>query len=730
MEHKSNGCCHHSSKPGAEDLLLKTGEKIIYICPMHEEIRQPAPGHCPICGMALEPERVSLEERVDPEYLSMRRRFWVALPLTLPVFFLAMFESFFSSYLSSKASIWVQLILSTVVVWGCGWPLLQRGMASIKARQLNMFTLISIGITVAWVYSTIAAIFPHAFPEAFKNKEGLVAIYFEAAAVITTLVLLGQLLELRARNKTGGAIRALLNLAPETATRVDEKGEEQKINLDEIKKGDHLKVRPGEKIPVDGEIIEGQSHVDESMITGEPLPVSKREGSQVIAATINQNGSFMMVAEHIGSETMLARIVNMVAQAQRSRASIQSLADKVSGWFVPAVLFVALLAFIAWAIWGPQPAYTYGLVAAVSVLIIACPCALGLATPMSIMVGIGKGAQAGVLIKNAQALERMEKINTIVVDKTGTLTQGRPALTGIFPTSAYSEQEVLGFAASLESHSEHPLALAMVHEAKEQGLSFEKIKDFSAITGKGVRGKAGSKSLLLGSERLMNESSIDLGELKDKASHYREAGATVLFLAVNENAAALFVIEDPIKENTQAAIEYLQRQGINVVMLTGDNVKTAKAVANQLGIKEVIAEVLPEDKQRIISELQEKHQSVAMAGDGVNDAPALAKADVGIAMGTGTDVAIESADITLLYGDLSGLVKAWQLSSATMRNIRQNLFFAFIYNALGVPVAAGLLYPFAGLLLNPMIAAAAMSLSSVSVITNALRLNWLRLNRY
>lgn len=729
MEHKHTECCHGSSEHSVQKTHIKSGEHVIYICPMHEEIRQPAPGHCPICGMALEPEMASMEETVDPDYLNMRRRFWIASLLTLPVFFLAMFESFFSPYISAKGSVWVQLILSTVVVLWCGFPLLQRGLASLKARRLNMFTLISIGISVAWAYSMIASIFPQWFPDAFKDNQGLVAIYFEAAAVITTLVLLGQVLELRARNKTGGAIRALLNLAPETALRLDDKDEEERINLDEIKKGDRLKIKPGEKIPVDGEVIEGQSHVDESMVTGEPLAVSKQAGDRVIGATINQNGSFIMLAQHIGSETMLARIVAMVAKAQRSRASIQTVADKVSGWFVPVVLLIALLAFIVWSIFGPEPAYTYALVAAVSVLIIACPCALGLATPMSIMVGIGKGAQSAVLIKNAQALEKMEKINTIVLDKTGTLTEGRPALTGIFPVNSFSEEDVLLFAASLENHSEHPLGLSIVNEAKKQEMTLETIKDFTALTGKGVTGKMGSKQLLMGSDRLMEEHRIDIKELKDRASALRETGATVLFLAVNNKAAALFVIEDPIKKNSQSAVAFLQKQGIEVIILTGDNVKTAKAVANQLGVDQVIAEVLPEDKQRIIAELQKKNKRIAMAGDGINDAPALAQADVGIAMGTGTDVAIESADITLLYGDMDGLVKAWKLSCATMRNIRQNLFFAFIYNALGVPVAAGIFYPISGLLLNPMIAAAAMSLSSVSVITNALRLNYLHLNK-
>ncbi|WP_245183383.1 copper-transporting P-type ATPase [Legionella israelensis] len=723
-----NHSCHHHSKTEVKHSKSEHKENTVYICPMHPEVRQSSPGLCPICGMALEPEIITAEMEVDPEYLDMRRRFWLALVLSLPVLILAMFEETVSGIVSPQLSVWIQLILATPVVLWCGFPFLQRGFNSFKSMQLNMFTLIAIGIIVAWGYSMIAALFPYWFPQAFQNENGQVAIYFEVAAVITTLVLLGQVLELKARNKTGGAIRALLSLAPETARKIDEEGNEFEVPLDEIVGGDRLRVKPGEKIPVDGEILEGQSHVDESMITGEPMPVSKHKGDTVIGATMNQNGSFVMRADHVGSETMLARIVKMVAEAQHSRASIQRIADQVSGWFVPIVLLIAILAFILWALWGPPPAYAFALVAAVSVLIIACPCALGLATPMSITVGIGKGAQSGVLIKNAQALETMEKITTLVLDKTGTLTQGRPALTKIEPLQDFSEIDALMIAASLERQSEHPLGLAIVNQAKQRKLKLSDVSDFQAHTGRGVTGKIDSRSVVLGNERLMNEYHVEADKMVERAGLLRESGATVLFLAIDGKAAALFVIEDPIKESSQAALDFLQKQGIEIIMLTGDNVKSAKAVASRLGIREVIAEVLPEDKQRIVSELQQKNKLIAMAGDGVNDAPALAKADIGIAMGTGTDVAIESAEMTLLHGDLQGLAKAYRLSVLTMRNVRQNLFFAFIYNTLGIPLAAGLLYPFFGVLLNPMIAAAAMSLSSVSVITNALRLNWQRID--
>lgn len=711
--------CHHSPK----EAKAEQGANTLYVCPMHPEVRQSSPGFCPVCGMALESEILTAEMEVDPEYLDMRRRFWLALFLSAPVFVLAMFEEAVSAFISPRLSIWVQLVLATPVVLWCGFPFLQRGVNSFKHLQLNMFSLISIGISVAWGYSLVAALFPHLFPEAFRQADGQVAVYFEAAAVITTLVLLGQVLELKARNQTGGAIRALLNLAPQTARKLDEDGNEFEVRLDEVAEGDRLRVKPGEKIPVDGKVLQGQSHVDEAMITGEPMPVSKRQGDRVIGATINQNGSFIMQAEHIGSDTMLARIVKMVAEAQRSQASIQRIADRVSGWFVPVVLLVAIISFVVWSVLGPPPAYAYALIAAVSVLIIACPCALGLATPMSIMVGIGKGAQSGVLIKNARALEKMEKVDTLVLDKTGTLTEGHPVLTKIETFNQISEKEALTMAAALEKHSEHPLGLAMVNQARERGLELPEASQFQAHTGKGVSGEVAARSVVLGNERFMQEHQIAMEGMLARAGFFRDTGATVLFLALDGKAAALFVVADPVKESSQAALDVLREQGIKIVMLTGDNVKSAKAVASRLGIDEVIAEVLPEDKQRIVAELQQKNKCVAMAGDGVNDAPALAKADVGIAMGTGTDVAIESAEITLLHGDLQGLAKAYRLSALTMRNIRQNLFFAFIYNTLGIPVAAGVFYPVFGLLLNPMIAAAAMSLSSVSVIVNALRLN-------
>ncbi|SPX60539.1 Lead, cadmium, zinc and mercury transporting ATPase [Legionella feeleii] len=590
-----------------------------------------------------------------------------------------------------------------------------------------MFTLIAIGTGVAWGYSVIATLFPGIFPSSFHNEEGVVAVYFEAAAVITTLVLLGQVLELKARAKTGGAIRALLQLSPATAHRLDENEQETEIDLGHIQVGDLLRVRPGEKIPVDGEIVNGNSYIDESMITGEAMPVAKEKGSPVIGATLNQTGSFTMKAIHVGHDTMLARIVQLVSDAQRSRAPIQRLADAVAGWFVPLVILIAIIAAICWAVWGPQPAFSYALIAAVSVLIIACPCALGLATPISIMVGIGKGASHGVLIKNADALERMEKVDTLIVDKTGTLTEGRPKLTQIVTLPDWSEDELLALAAALENYSEHPLGHAIVSAAKEKNLSFSPVTDFEAVIGKGVQGLVNGRPIAIGNLKLMPASESTNQSLFDQAEALRSEGASVMFIAVEHQIAAILAVADPIKSTTPAAISILQQEGIEVVMLTGDSQKTAEAVAAKLGITQVVAEIMPEDKGRIVAQWQQKNRVVAMAGDGVNDAPALAKADIGIAMGTGTDVAIESAGITLLHGDLQGIVKARLLSKATMRNIRQNLFFAFIYNALGVPVAAGILYPVMGLLLNPMIAAAAMSLSSVSVIINALRLRWEKL---
>ncbi|KTD53931.1 copper-transporting P-type ATPase [Legionella quateirensis] len=725
---KEHAGCHHDHQAQKPHLASSKMEgPILYICPMHPEIRQPHPGNCPICGMTLEPETILTEETSSPEYLDMRRRFWIALILTIPVVVLEMGGHGLKHFISGHVSSWVQLLLATPVVLWCGSPFFERGWQSLKTRQLNMFTLIAMGIGVAWAYSVVAVFWPDLFPEVFRSEEGVVAVYFEAAAVITTLVLLGQVLELKAREQTGGAIRALLKLAPESAHRIKEDGSEEEVSLDKVQVDDRLRVRPGEKIPVDGEVVEGRSFVDESMVTGEPIPVTKEAGAKVIGATINQTGSFVMSALHVGSDTMLARIVQMVSEAQRSRAPIQRLADTVSGWFVPMVILIAVLSFILWAWLGPQPALSYGLIAAVSVLIIACPCALGLATPMSIMVGVGKGAQSGVLIKNAESLERMEKVNTLVVDKTGTLTEGHPKLTRIVTNEEFEEDEVLALAAALEHQSEHPLANAIVKSAKEKQLSLGMVEDFEAPTGKGVIGKVNGHRVAIGNARLMQEHGSDNASLFDKADELRSQGASVMFVAVEGKTSALLVVEDPIKETTPETIRQLQQCGIEIVMLTGDSKKTAQAVATTLGIKNVVAEIMPEDKSRIVSELKDKGLIVAMAGDGVNDAPALAKADIGIAMGTGTDVAIESAGITLLHGDLRGIAKARHLSESTMSNIRQNLFFAFIYNALGVPLAAGILYPLTGLLLSPIIAAAAMALSSVSVIINALRLRQITL---
>ncbi|KTD10961.1 copper efflux ATPase [Legionella gratiana] len=724
--HKTDGsakghqsCHHHHHMPqqGPTENTIGTG---MFTCPMHPEIRQSDPGTCPICGMALEPETVSVEEE-NPEYKSMKYRFWFALILSFPVFILEMGGHLVHDLISTNQSAWIQFILATPVVFGCGLVFFERALQSLKTRQLNMFTLIAMGIGVAWGYSTIVLMFPGIFPAAFRNK-GLLNVYFEAAAVITTLVLLGQVLELKARNQTGGAIRALLNLAPESARRINHEGNEEEITLDQVRVGDTLRVRPGEKIPVDGEVLDGHSNVDESMVTGEAMPVGKDVGSKVIGATINQHGSFMMKAEHVGSDTMLAHIVQMVSDAQRSRAPIQRLADTVSGWFVPGVILIALIAFIAWFFFGPQPALSYGLLAAVSVLIIACPCALGLATPMSIMVGVGKGAQNGILVKNAEALEQMEKINVLVVDKTGTLTLGQPKLTQIITNKEFETDELLALAAALEFHSEHPLAHAIMSAAKEKHLSLATVTHFKALPGKGILGQVNNVHVALGNIRLMQEYRIEDDSLIHQAEELRSQGASVMFLAVEGHVAALLAVEDPIKPSTPEAIRALQKNNIDIFMLTGDSKTTAESVAKSLGIKNVIAEIMPEDKKRIVSELKGKGAVVAMAGDGVNDAPALVAADIGIAMGTGTDVAIESAGITLLHGDLNGIAKAHHLSQATMANIRQNLFFAFIYNGLGVPLAAGVLYPLTGLLLNPMVAATAMALSSVSVIINALRL--------
>lgn len=719
---------HHKHAEKTARVSQSTDADVIYTCPMHPEIRQNGPGNCPICGMALGPETITGEEGENPELIDMRKRFWIGLALTLPVFALEMGSHIFDlhRYISGTLSNWVQLVLATPVVLWAGKPFFERGWASLKTRNLNMFTLIAMGTGVAWLYSIVATLAPGIFPEAFQ-QDGAVAVYFEASAVITVLVLLGQVLELKAREQTGGAIRALLDLAPKTARRVNESGEDEDVPLDQIKVGDLIRVRPGEKVPLDGIVAEGQSAVDESMVTGESMPVKKELQSKVIGGTMNQTGSFVMKAEHVGKDTMLSQIVHMVAEAQRSRAPIQRLADIVASWFVPVVILVAVLAFIIWSIYGPSPAFSYALIAAVSVLIIACPCALGLATPMSIMVGVGKGAQAGVLIKNAEALERLEKVDTLVIDKTGTLTEGKPTVTKIVTVNNFAKDDLLLLAASLEQNSEHPLAHAIVVAAKKKGLNLVAADEFDSPTGKGVIGKINGQDVVLGNVMLMEEKFINVSSLSTQADELRSDGATVIFIAVDGQAAGILSIADPIKETTLDAIQQIQNLGIHIVMLTGDNRRTAEAVAKTLGIEAVEAEILPGDKGKIVKKLRDEGRIVAMAGDGTNDAPALAAADVGIAMGTGTDVAMESAGVTLLKGDLIGIVRARKLSVATMNNIRQNLFFAFIYNTAGVPIAAGILYPLFGILLSPIIAAAAMSLSSVSVIGNALRLRLLKL---
>ena len=704
-------------------------EGTIYTCPMHPEIRKVGPGSCPICGMALEPEIAGTEAGPNPELVDMTRRFWIGVVLSLPVVALEMGGHLTNLHmlLGKNLSNWIQFVLATPVVLWAGWPFFVRGWQSLVTRNLNMFTLIAMGTGVAWLYSVVAVLMPNLFPAAFRDTEGAVAVYFEAAAVITVLVLLGQVLELRAREATSGAIRALLDLAPKTARRVKDDGSDEEISLDTVQVGDRLRVRPGDKVPVDGVVLEGRSALDESMVTGESLPVTKEKDSRVIGGTINKSGSFVMRADKIGRDTLLSRIVQMVASAQRSRAPIQRLADQVSAWFVPTVIAVALIAFVAWATFGPEPRFAFGLVAAVSVLIIACPCALGLATPMSIMVGVGRGAQAGVLIKNAEALERMEKIDTLVIDKTGTLTEGKPKVVAVKPAPGFDETKVLQLAASVERGSEHPLAEAIVAAAAERNLALSPVRDFDSPVGKGVIGMIEDKRLALGNARFLGELNIDTSALSAEAERLRGDGATAIFLAVNGKPAGVIAIADPVKATTPDALRALAAEGIRVVMLTGDNRTTAQAVARLLGIAEVEAEVLPDQKSAIVEKLHREGRAVAMAGDGVNDAPALAAAEVGIAMGTGADVAIESAGITLLKGDLTGIVKARALSAAVMRNIRQNLFFAFIYNALGVPVAAGVLYPIFGVLLSPIIAAAAMALSSVSVVGNALRLRRVRL---
>ena len=704
-------------------------EGATYTCPMHPEIRQMGPGACPICGMALEPEIATADSGPNPELADMTRRFWIALVLTLPVFTLEMGAHIVGAHgwVDPKLSSYIQFAFSTPVVLWAGWPFFVRGYQSLLTRNLNMFTLIGMGTGVAYVYSLVATFAPGIFPHAFRGHDGQPSVYFEAAAVITVLVLIGQVLELRARDATSGAIKALLNLAPKTARRVTAGGGDEEVSLDDVKVGDSLRVRPGDKVPVDGTVLEGRSSLDESMVTGESMPVTKEKDARVIGGTLNASGSFVMRADRIGRDTLLSQIVQMVATAQRSRAPIQRLADRIAGWFVPTVIAVALIAFAAWATFGPEPRFAFGLVAAVSVLIIACPCALGLATPMSIMVGVGRGAEAGILIKNAESLERMESIDTIVVDKTGTLTEGKPKVVAVLPVAGYTEDDVLRIAASVERGSEHPLAAAIAKAAAERNLELAPVRGFDSPAGKGVLGMVAGKRIALGSANFLTELSIDTAALHEAAEAQRNDGATAIFLAVNGKAAGILAIADPVKATTPAALKALAEANIRLVMLTGDNRTTAMAVARRLGITEVEADVLPDQKSAVIEKLTREGRIVAMAGDGVNDAPALAAAQVGIAMGTGSDVAIESAGITLLKGDLMGIVKARRLSAAVMGNIRQNLFFAFIYNSAGVPIAAGVLYPIFGLLLSPIFAAAAMALSSVSVVGNALRLRGLKL---
>jgi len=717
------------SKPSGarpQESAVKMPAGAIFTCPMHPEVRQVSPGACPKCGMALEPLVAGANDEPNAELIDMTRRFWIGVALTSPVFVLAMLEHFsgmdIHAFIAPRLSGWIQFVLSTPVVLWASWPFFVRGWNSLVTRQLNMYTLISIGVGVAFAYSVVAFLVPSVFPAAFRDNMGMVGLYFEAAAMIGVLVLLGEVLQLRARADTSSVIRALLKLAPNAALRITSSGREEEVPLDAVQKGDHLRVRPGEKVPVDGEVLEGHSSMDESLVTGEPLPVEKGAGDKVTGGTINGTGSFVMRADRVGEATLLNQIVHMVAEAQRTRAPIQALADKVSALFVPTVLGVAIVAFVVWSIYGPPPAMAFALVSAVSVLIIACPCALGLATPMSIMVGTGRGAQAGVLIRNAQALERMERIDTLVVDKTGTLTEGRPVLVSIVPVGGFSEQELLRVAASLERGSEHPLAAAILHGAAERGVTPAAVEGFDAVTGKGVEATLEGRRVALGNDGFAASLTAIPVFLIEKADVLRAQGETVVFLVDGGRLAGLLGVADPIKASTAEALRELADEGIRVVMLTGDNAITARAVGAKLGIDDVRADVLPQQKGAVVRALRAEGRSVAMAGDGVNDAPALAEAEVGIAMGTGADVAIQSAGITLVKGDLLGIVRARRLSRATMDNIRQNLFLAFVYNALGVPIAAGVLFPFVGLLLNPMIAAAAMSASSVSVVMNALRL--------
>lgn len=704
--------------------------KTEYTCPMHPEIVQEGPGDCPKCGMALEPKRVEAEPE-NEELKDMMRRWWVSLVLGLPVFAIAMTAdlapTFTESFIAMRPLQFIEFLLATPVVLWCGWPFFQRGWHSILRRSLNMFTLIALGVGVAWGYSTIAMLFPDIFPATVRKEGGLVPVYFEAAAVITTLVLLGQVLELKARERTSAAIKLLLGLAPKTARLIHECGSEMDVPLEQVKPGDRLRIRPGEKIPVDGIVVEGSSSVDESMITGEPIPVTKHPEDALIGATVNGTGSLIMAAQRVGSDTLLAQIVQMVAEAQRSRAPVQRLVDVIASWFVPIVVITAVISFIVWAVWGPEPQLAHAIVNAVAVLIIACPCALGLATPMSIMVGTGRGATSGVLIKNAEALEVMEKIDTLVVDKTGTLTEGRPRLVSIEAYNGFEQDDLLNMAGSLEVGSEHPIATAIVERAKEAGVTFSQIENFTSLTGKGVMGVIAGRRVAIGNALLLQELAITGETRLARAEALRQGGATALFVTIDGELAGLLGVTDPVKASTPEAIKLLHEEGIEIVMLTGDSRTTAEAVASKLNIDQVIAEVLPQQKVDVVKQLQAKGHRVAMAGDGINDAPALAQAQVGIAMGTGTDVAMESAGVTLVKGDLRGIVKARRLSRGTMRNIRQNLFFAFIYNSLGVPIAAGILYPVFGLLLSPMIAAATMSMSSLSVITNALRLRSIKL---
>ncbi|MDP7122692.1 MAG: copper-translocating P-type ATPase [Alphaproteobacteria bacterium] len=728
---EEHSCCHHEGGGEGGHGTHKASTAPGFTCPMHPEVHQGGPGTCPECGMALEPETVPAKDAPNPELVDMTRRFWIGGLLAAPVVVLEMGGHIpglgLEHLLPAQISIWLQAFFATPVVLWAGWPFFVRGWQSLVTRKLNMFTLIALGTGAAWAYSAVAALAPGIFPNNFRGPGGEVAVYFEAAAVIVVLVLLGQVLELRARAGTSTALQALLDLAPKIALRLNKAGEDEDVALDSVMAGDRLRVRPGDKVPVDGEVAEGKSVVDESMVTGESFPVTKQAGDAVIGGTLNGTGSFVMTAQRVGSETMLAQIVQLVAEAQRSRAPIQRLADVVAEYFVPAVVLAAVVAFVAWAVWGPPPAMSFALIAAVSVLIIACPCALGLATPMSIMVGVGRGAQAGILIKNAEALERFEKVDTLVVDKTGTLTEGRPRVTTVTTDGDGREDEILRLAASLERGSEHPLAAAIVEAARDKGLQLGTADDFQSVTGKGVTGRVEGATVALGNVKLLADLGIDSGSLEEVSEEHRSKGETIMFVALDGQVAGIIGVSDPVKESTPATLEALREEGVRIVMLTGDTLATARAVADRLGITDVEAEVLPQEKGAVVARLQQEGAVVAMAGDGVNDAPALAQADVGIAMGTGADVAIQSAGVTLIKGNLDGIVRARRLSRAAMGNIRQNLFFAFFYNALGVPVAAGALYPFTGILLNPIIAAAAMALSSVSVISNALRLRQVRL---